>query len=318
MPDQINKKTASWRGINTGKFFLGLLILLIGVSYLCQSFGVVFINVGYIFQHFWSILLIFLGLSMLSRRSRTMTYLGLVITAITLIGLFYIATNDSVFPELKRFEKIEILALPEITKANIKIDSQAAALRIDGDPDLKQLSLPKKLLSGTFQSSNMNLKTTSNVIDGTQNIILNTRDQNQFGWEYLGRNIGNFDLKLNENIPIELEINSAASDINLDLSKLSASRVLIKSSASNIILNLGDKATSTDISIKSRASAVAVRIPKEMGVELNFSSSISSKTLPDFVSKDDGRYESRNLGRAIKKVSINLDSPVSSFDIIWK
>lgn len=323
MPDHLNKKNiiAEWHGINIGKFFLGLLILTVGICYLGESLGIVTINVGYIFQHFWSVLLIFLGLSMFSRRSRFMTTLGLIITAVVLIGLFYVATNDSAFSELKRLEKIEVLALPNINKAHVRIDSQAAALRVEGDLNLENIDNPAqtKLLTGTFQSAEMNLKTTSNVEDKTQNILLNTREQNgQFGWQYFGKNIGNFYLKLTEKLPVELEINSAAADINLDLTRVIATNIDIKSAASNIIISLGNSEPKTDINIESKASAVTLRIPADVGVNFDFSSNISSKTLPDFVLVGNNRYESRNFKQSKHKIFITLDSPVTSFDVIWK
>jgi hypothetical protein len=320
--ENIDSNHPAWRGINTGKFFLGLLILIIGICYLGESFGLNTINVGYIFQHFWSILLIFFGLSMLSRTSRTMTILGLIITTVVLIGLFYIATNDATFSELKRLENIEVMTLPGITKARIRIDSQAAALKIVGDPDLTVPSSSvaiSKLLTGTFQSAEMNLKTTSSVTGQTQNILLNTRDQNsQFGWQYFGKNIGNFSLKLTEKFPVELEINSTAADINLDLTDVLASLVVIKSSASNILISLGNLEPKLAIDIQSKASVVTLRVPTDVGVDLRFSANISSKTLPDFILVSDGRYESRNFKQAEKRAFITLDSPVTSFDIIWK
>lgn len=328
MLDQLNNHNhigshrPTWRGINTGKFFLGLLVLIVGICYLGESFGLTAINVGYIFQHFWSILLIFLGLSMLSRTSRLMTALGLLITAIVLVGLFYIATNDSAFPELKRLENIEVVALPGITKAHIRIDSQATALKIAGDPSLtipSDSTTASRLLAGTFQSAEMNLKTTSNVVAQTQNILLNTRDQGgQFGWQYFGKNIGNFSLKLTEKWPVELEINSAAADINLDLVDVLATSVVIKSAASNIMIGLGSLEPKIVINIQSKASVVTLRVPTDVGVDLKFSANISSKTLPDFILVNDGRYESRNFNQAKKRAFITLDSPVTSFDVIWQ
>jgi hypothetical protein len=320
--NQSSNSTGSvWRGINTGKFFLGLLILIVGICYMGESLGLVTINVGYIFQHFWSILLVFFGLSMLSRRSRAMTVLGLIITTVVLIGLFYIATNDLAFPELKRLEKIEVVTLPGITKSYIKIDSQAAALKIEGDSNLNtdRTTPETKLLVGTFQSAKMNLKTTSSVDGQTQNILLNTRDQNnQFGWQYFGKNIDNFYLKLNETLPVELEVNSAAADINLNLSDVLTTGVTVKSAASNIIISLGELESRVNINIQSRASAVTLRIPANTGVDLKFSSSISSKTLPNFVLVSDDHYESRNFNKAEKRAFVNLNSSVTSFEIVWK
>ncbi len=320
MPDLQNNKEifqSDWRGINTGKFFLGLLILIVGICYLGETFGVTTINVGYIFQHFWSILLIFLGLSMLSRRSRVITFLGLFLTAVVLIGLFYVATNDSTLAELKRLEKIEIVALEGVDKAHIRIDSQAAALKVEGDPETKNLT--NKLLTGTFQSAEMNLKTTSSLIDNTQNILLSTREQNgQFGWQYFGKNIGNFYLKLTEKLPVELEINSVAADLNLDLSRILATDVLIKSGASNIIISVGDSQPQLDVKIESKASAVTFRVPSDVGVDFKFSSNISSKTLPGFSLVGDDNYQSHDFVKAKNKIFVTLDSPVTSFDVIWK
>jgi len=321
MPELVNKNKNNqsvWLGINTGKFFLGLLILIVGFCYLGESFGLVTINVGYIFQYFWSILLIFLGLSMLSRRSRSMTIFGLVITAVVLVGLFYVATNNSAFPELKRLEKIEVLTLAGATKAHIIIDSPATALKIEGDQnpnDLASFPITNKLLTGIFQSAEMKLATSSELVNQTQNISLKTYNKNhQFNWQYFG----NFYLKLSGSLPVDLKINSTAADINLDLANVLATGVEITSSASNIMINLGDLEPKIDLNIKSNASAVTLRIPVEMGVDLKFSSNISSKTLPDFVMVSDGRYESRNFNQAKKQAIVTLDSSVASFDVVWK
>lgn len=308
------KKTSHsflWWKVNTGKFFLGLLIFLIGLSYLAEISGLVSINVGYIFQHFWSILLIFLGLSLLSRRSKLVSLFGFTVAFSVLIALFYLATDNSNFLDLKHLEKIEVEQSLEANVANISIDSQAAALKVDGGGE--------KILTGTFQSPYLKLKTSSDVKDGKQVILLTTRDQSgQFNWEYFGKSIGNFSLKLGNKLPIDLEINSAAADINLNLVDIAAQNVTVKSAASNIIISLGQSQKLVNISVRSRASAVTLLIPKTVGVSLNLSSNISTKNLPNLMMTSDGEYETKDFSLAKRQAVINIDSSVTSLDIVWQ
>jgi len=300
-----------WWKINTGKFFLGLLIFLIGLSYLAEIFGLVSVNVGYIFQHFWSILLIFLGLSLLSRRSKLVSLFGFVVTFSVLITLFYLATDNSNFLDLKHLERIEVEQSLDANRVNISIDSQAAALKIDGGGE--------KVLTGTFQSPYLKLKTTSEVKDGKQVILLTTRDQaGQFNWEYLNKSIGNFSLKLGNKLPIDLEINSAAADINLNLTDIAAQNVTVKSAASNIIISLGQSQSLVNIDLRSRASAVILLIPKNVGVSLNLSSNISTKNLPSLVAISDDKYETKDFSSAKYQAIINIDSSVTSLDVVWQ
>ena len=302
--------TTVYHGVNPGKFFLGILISVIGLSYLGQSLGFLSINIGYVFWHFWSIFLIFIGLSMLDRHNRRTVYLGLVVAVIILFVLFYTVAEKPFFDQVNKTEKIEVPQEAGVRRAQINVYSQAMALKVEGGA--------AKLVEGNFQSQFISLASTVAVKTGVEEISFDTRDyDNRLGWSYFGKNISNFFLKINPDLPVNLSINSGASDINLDLRMVDIEQLDINSGASNIILALGPKATSSVVNINAKASAVTIRLPEEMGVRLKFNSDLSAHNLPRLTSIGNNVFQSDDYNTAYNKVDVNLNSNISNLDLIW-
>ncbi len=310
MEGKNQQPASSYLGINPGKFFLGILILVIGLSYLAESLGWMSINIGYVFWHFWSIFLIFIGLSMLDRHSRQTVYLGLAIAVIILFVLFYTVAEKPFFDQINKTEKIEVPRAANVSRAQINIYSQAAVLKVEGGAD--------KLVEGSFQSQFVPLVSTMTVKDGVEEISFDTRDDDsRLGWSYFGKNISNFFLKINPALPIDLLINSSASDINLDLRTINLNDLNISSGASNIILALGPNATTSEVGINAKASSVVVRLPEAMGVRLKFNSALSAHNLPRLTALGQNIFESDNYNSAAHQVNINVNSNISNIDLIW-
>jgi len=56
------------RGFNVGRLFLGITLIIIGFLYLAKNTGWLPVGFNFHFIELWPILVVFLGLSMLSRR----------------------------------------------------------------------------------------------------------------------------------------------------------------------------------------------------------------------------------------------------------
>ncbi|MEK7478210.1 MAG: hypothetical protein AAB645_02490 [Patescibacteria group bacterium] len=305
-----HQPASAYLGINPGKFFLGILILVIGLSYLGQSLGWLSINIGYVFWHFWSIFLIFIGLSMLDRHNRQTVYFGLAVAVIILLVLFYTVAEKPFFDQVNKTEKIEVPRETGVKQAKINVYSQAMALKVEGGA--------AKLVEGNFQSQFVSLTSTVAVKDGVEEISFDTRDyDSRLGWSYFGKNISNFFLKITPDLPVDLLISSAASDINLDLRTVKARHLNINSGASNIILALGPNATTSEVNINAKASSVTIRLPEAMGVRLKFNSDLSARNLPRLSALGNNIFESSNYNLALNKVAINLNSNISNIDLIW-
>ena len=100
----------------SGKFFGGLMLIAIGVIFLLQQTGVISVDLGYIFSHFWPLILIAVGLNGLFVRRRYEQNWGfpqlwsLIIIA---LGLIFLNNNFGWIPNLD-FGDLIRFAIPVI------------------------------------------------------------------------------------------------------------------------------------------------------------------------------------------------------------
>jgi hypothetical protein len=172
-----------------------------------------------------------------------------------------------------------------------------------------------KLMDGAFESNSTDLTTTSTLDGGTQTVTLK---EESFNWKSFGRHINDLDLRLNNDLPIKIIIDSGAMDMRLDLKEVTTESVEINTGASSMNLELGDKIANSAVSIDAGASSLTLNLPKTLGAKLNIDAGLSSKDLPDFNKIDDKHYESKNYSSSEKKVDIDLDMGVSSLKVEWR
>lgn len=125
-----------YRGINLGSFFLGLLIVIVGFSYLAEQIGIVSVNVDFLISHFWSLLIIWIGFSLLGRRDRRVELAGIVLaSALLLLTSLAIFNPPADLSEKNRELTIEKIAAAQ--KAEIKLNSDAVILQLTGGASQK-------------------------------------------------------------------------------------------------------------------------------------------------------------------------------------
>lgn len=71
-------------GINFGRLFLGILLVLIGVLYLANNMGWLDVNFSFDWWKLWPLIIVFFGLSIFSDRGWVSVLIGLLITLIVL------------------------------------------------------------------------------------------------------------------------------------------------------------------------------------------------------------------------------------------
>ncbi len=312
MKDKKQRSAIPNPGPNPGKFFLGLLLLLIGLGYMGESLGWVSINVGYVFQHFWSIFLVFIGLSMLPRTDRRFVYGGMAVGIIMLIAIFYFVADNQALTDQTKTDLISLERAPTVEESVLAIESHAAALKIEGGGE--------RLATGAFQSPVLSLKTAERIEKNIQYLTLNTLDyDNRWGWKFFGRSfISSFYLKLGTSTPNTLSIDSKASDVNLNLSTTAIRTLSIKAAASNVILALDDLLPERDITIDAGASAVTIRAPRTLAIRIYSDETISAHTLPGFTSPAPDTYQSAHYEEQKSRLTLHLNARVSNLTVIWQ
>jgi hypothetical protein len=127
------------------------------------------------------------------------------------------------------------------------------------------------------------------------------------------------DIKLNNQLPVDLNIDSGAASLNLDLRTVMVKNLTVDAGASSIDLKLGDLVDASMVVVKSGASSINVAIPKTVdGVRVKIDAGLSGKNVPSALKdKGDGLYETDGYAEAKKKLDLSIDAGASSIDITW-
>jgi hypothetical protein len=134
-PQKLPPKTGCCSGdhhsVSFGRFFWGVLILLIGLLYLGQNWGILPFTINLTFNEVWPFLVIFIGLCFLNRRSKMAILIGVVgAAAFVLVAVFLIVfannkydyTIDISMPALRHVEKVKTNLVPVATDS-LKLDN---------------------------------------------------------------------------------------------------------------------------------------------------------------------------------------------------
>lgn len=134
--------------------------------------------------------------------------------------------------------------------------------------------------------------------------------------------IGNFknewNLKLSEDIPLDLVVNSGASDTNLDLRGLKLERLDIETGVGNLNVNLGgDWKKSFETNIETGVGSTTVILPSKVGVKIKSNKGIADTNVAGFISKGNGVYVNEAFDDAdvILKVNTEIGVGEVNFEI---
>ncbi len=123
-------------------------------------------------------------------------------------------------------------------------------------------------------------------------------------------------VKLNTSTRLEIELNSGASDMQVNLEDLLVSRVAVKTGASSTRLTLPKSAGLTSVRVEAGAASVSIRVPEGVSARIRARGGLSStsvdrsrfpRTGPDYCSAD--------FDTAVNKADISIDTGVGSVDV---
>lgn len=125
-----------------------------------------------------------------------------------------------------------------------------------------------------------------------------------------------WDCKFNPDIPFALDIETGASESQIDLKDMQVEKLHLKSGASATAVILPDHAGSTEVKIESGAASVDIRIPDGVAARIRSQSGLSS------INVDRSRfprqaeyYQSPDYETAVNKVDIFIQMGVGSANI---
>lgn len=133
----------------------------------------------------------------------------------------------------------------------------------------------------------------------------------------IGKIKNEWDLKINEGVPVDLVVNAGASETDLDLKGIELSNLEVNAGVGEITVDLGgDWKESFDARISSGVGKMTVILPKDTGVKIHSDKGLGSASFENLISKGNGVYVNEAYEDA--KVQIDLDADIGVGEVTFK
>ncbi len=295
------------KGFNFGNLFLGLIILSVGIFYLCKNYGWLPENLNLEILRLWPVLIIAVGLSLLNNKgflSKTIGFIiFLIVITITSFIIFYGVKNDT--KPILNENPFKIERSEKTNYSSVVIKSGVGKVNITGGSE--------ELAEGNLRSNISNLKIDNDTSSEKQKLSLEVESRDRI--ELLSEVKNDLTVKLNSELPTDIFLNLGVADSKLDLREVLVNNLDIEIGVSNLDLIMGDRAEMAKVNLRSGVSSVKISLPDNVGSKIIIKEGLSSKQLKDFEKIDDETYQTSNYDEAEKKIEIDLDIGISRLEI---
>lgn len=305
----VDQKPNHAHHLKIGDLFWGLLLILIGGLVIAS-------NLGYVELHWnsvwglWPLIIIAVGASILAVKHVVWRIFSviLVIAALMLVAWVLVGGMTIGVDQVRRSEFGIVKQLNTIDKATVKVIGGAGVLNISSS---EQSEIVKSVLD-----SNISKAVYGEIVDGDTQAVTLTMDTVNNNWFKIGSVKNDWSIKLNQSIPLTLDVNAGAVSSNIDLSNTHATSTVINLGASSLVLKLGSLEKNISVDLKSGVSSITIKVPKSSGVAMNIESGLTSNDVADLLKVSDGLYESADYNKSTNKINITAKTGVSSLKIV--
>lgn len=134
---------------------------------------------------------------------------------------------------------------------------------------------------------------------------------------FLGPESGVWQFHLTNEVPLQLTVESGASQLTLDLSDLQLTYLKLEAGASRVTLTVPERVANALLDIEAGAASLNVRIPEGVAARIHVDQGISSFTIDPqrFPLLHPGVYQSAEYDRMPYHVELNIEAGVSAVNI---
>jgi hypothetical protein len=301
------KARVNFRRFSVGKLFFGLLLILVGFLALAESLG--FVQVYWVgMLQLWPLLLVVSGLAMLSYNNRYWKVLS-AIAVVAMLVVVAVVSLGVIRPSVPMaISEVAIQKVSsEVKQIDITVKAGAGSINIDG---MDQDDVVRADLSSNFAT----LWHQTSVVDTTQSVEISMDSRMMHEW-LLGGVRSNLNLTLQKGLPLQLNIESGAADMNIDLSEVQARQINIKTGVSSLDLVIGANEDAVDVNVSSGVSSIQIDVPQDSGVNLQIDGGLNSKSISGLIKVKDNIYQTAGFDDADRKINIAAAIGLSSFSV---
>lgn len=293
-----------------GFSFTAIFLILLGLVFLLNNFGILPWEIWQNIWKFWPILLILFGVEALLGRNSSPKSLGLLLILIFIVPIILILNPLTGNPLATKSLAIT-KPLGNLTKASFSFHLPSSNIKINS---LENSS--NDLVKGSLKYSQLlpvpNFGEEKRFGEAKYNLIQADTTNIPFS-SNLG-NSGNF--SLTRLIPIELSFKATTGVFDFDFTKLRISLVEIESEAGSTTIKFASD-FSTKAFIKNKASVIKLEIPEEQAASIKIDTSIKTVNLDKkrFSKIDETFYKTANFDQATTKIEIEISGSASSIEL---
>lgn len=233
-------------------------------------------------------------------------YLILILSALTFFftSCTVVTNSDKVTTENREVE------LQKAKSVDAAIHMGAGELTVDGGSD--------KLMKGEFRYSNLDWKPEIdyNVNNGIGNLQI--AQPSKFKSISLGKSEYKWNIKLNNSVPVKIDVEFGAGECKLDLSSLNLQELQVDMGAGEVTIDLsGDYKSSFNAEINGGVGKSTLYLPKNIGVKVNIEKGIGKLNADGFTIKG-GDYVNEAYGDSTINIEVDIKAGIGEINLVLK
>jgi hypothetical protein len=273
------------------RYLVGLFFIILGILFVVQGFNLdLILRIGINFTKFWPFILIFIGISILSKELKWLKGINILLLAIFLLLLIFWNFNTNIIDfnvyNNKNYEKIDFEILPDSNVLDLFFDLSTLSLEINTDNTSDKISgyyYGPMLLNIDKKDNDIFFKN-QKIIGNGYKIYLNIPEKYLYNI-YIDSGVANVDLN----------------NINNTIKMLS-----IDAGVSNLKGRITEFKESFYLDIDSGVTKINLILPKNTTYNLNYDSGIKTVKISDDLMKNIDALFEGNIDAGV--LNINIDS----------
>jgi len=291
----------------------GLILIVIGVFFLFVKLHPEF-DPWPILAHYWPVILIAIGLgkildALLYRRDPNAPpvarHAGAWIALAVLIIFFGLALWKGRTGNFMRHET-QSIELHGAKSVDASIDLPAGTLKLGGGST--------KLLDADFLFRESEGKPRINYdVNGDRGNLSLTGEERRL---HIGTTHNTWDLRFNDEIPLDLNVQQGAGQSDLRLRDLNLTHLDINVGAGEMQLDLtGPRKSNLDVNLRGGVGSASIYLPKDVGVKVHAYGGIGAISAHDMTKEGDD-YVNSAYGKTPATISLEIQGGVGAVDLV--
>lgn len=312
--------------MKSDRFFWGLILILFGGLFLLQNLGYLSFHFGNVWR-LWPLFLIYWGFSALLKqkdgRANPILY-GVQIIILAILVYFIVKPKEKTNNphdglEWQFEEEIESESNSGAMREHqfeVPIDGiEKASLDVDFGAGTLVLGATTSQLLSVDAATNFGNYAFEQNIRGKEAEIALSHQSNKVKFKN-GEFQNSVNIAMNENVFWDLNIETGASDCQLDLSKHKVQKLELSGGASKMALKLGKVTGKSVVNIETGASQLSVEIPATAAARLVTETGLTGKSIEGLTKQKDGSFTTTSYKEGSKDAyQITISAGVASIEV---